>query len=79
MSTTRIDVEGVSVSPDHYIGGRRVPSARTFEDRSPLDWSLKIGDFARGDALTAEAAVSAAAEAFPAWATACWHPHSASG
>ncbi len=67
-STARIDVEGVSVSPDHYIGGRRVASARTFEDRSPLDWTLKIGDFARGDALTAEAAVSAAAEAFPGWA-----------
>ena len=68
MSTTRIDVEGVSVSPNHYIGGRRVASTRTFEDRSPLDWTLKIGDFARGDALTAEAAVSAAAEAFPGWA-----------
>ena len=70
MSTGRIDIDGVSVSPDHYIGGRRVSSAGTFEDRSPLDWSLKLGDFARGDATTAGHAVTAAAEAFPAWAAA---------
>ena len=70
MSTARIDIEGVSVSPDHYIGGRRVSSPRTFEDRSPLDWSLKLGDFARGDAATAEQAVTAAVEAFPGWSTA---------
>ena len=35
----RVDVGGVSVSTWHYIGGRRVPSPTTFEDRSPLDWS----------------------------------------
>ena len=67
MTATRIDIEGVSVSPDHYIGGRRVASVRTFDDRSPLDWSLKLGDFARGDAGTAEQAVAAAAKAFPNW------------
>ena len=70
MTTARIDIDGVSVSPDHYIGGRRVASSRTFEDRSPLDWSLKLGDFARGDADTADRAVSAAAEAFPGWSAA---------
>ena len=63
MSSARIDIEGVSVSPDHYIGGRRISSIRTFDDRSPLDWSLKLGDFARGDAGTAEQAVAAAAAA----------------
>ena len=80
MNTPRIDIEGVSVSPDHYIGGRRVSSPRTFEDRSPLDWTRKLGDFARGDADTAERAVSAAADAFPDWSaagiserTACMH------
>ena len=67
MSKARIDIDGVSVSPDHYIAGRRVSSPRTFEDRSPLDWSLKLGDFARGDASTAEQAVSAAVGAFPDW------------
>ena len=64
----RVDVDGVSVSTDHYIGGERVSSPQTFEDRSPLDWSWKLADIARGDAATAAAAVTAAAGAFPAWA-----------
>ena len=70
MSRARIDIEGVSVSPDHYIGGRRISSPRTFEDRSPLDWSRRLGDFARGNTATADQAVTAAVEAFPAWAAA---------
>ena len=65
MTAPRIDIEGVAVSPDHYIGGRRVSSLWTFEDRSPLDWSSKLGDFARGDAAAANLAVSAAVDAFP--------------
>ena len=64
----RIDVDGVAVSPDHYIDGRRVRSAATFEDRSPLDWSQLLADVARGDAATADAAVTAAAAAAPGWA-----------
>jgi 5-carboxymethyl-2-hydroxymuconic-semialdehyde dehydrogenase len=67
-SSERLDVGGVAVSPDHFIGGRRVGSARTFEDRSPLDWTWKLGDVARGDAETADLALTAATEAFPAWA-----------
>ena len=69
MTAPRIDIDGVSVSPDHYIAGRRVPSARRFEDRSPLDWTRKLGDFAAGEAGTAEQAVSAAAKAFPDWSS----------
>lgn len=68
MTGTRVDVAGVQVATGHYIGGRRVGSPRTFEDRSPLDWSWKLADIARGDADTAAAAVGAAVEAFPAWA-----------
>jgi hypothetical protein len=64
----RADVGGVSVGTDHYIGGRRVASATTFEDRSPLDWSVTLADVARGDAHTADLAVSAAVDAFPEWA-----------
>jgi betaine-aldehyde dehydrogenase/5-carboxymethyl-2-hydroxymuconic-semialdehyde dehydrogenase len=64
----RVDVDGVSVSTDHYIGGERVPSASTFEDRSPLDWNWKLADVARGDADTANLAVASAVAAFPAWA-----------
>jgi acyl-CoA reductase-like NAD-dependent aldehyde dehydrogenase len=62
------DIDGVTVSTDHFIGGERVSSPTTFEDRSPLDWSIKLADVARGDASTADAAVSAAAAAFPGWA-----------
>jgi betaine-aldehyde dehydrogenase/5-carboxymethyl-2-hydroxymuconic-semialdehyde dehydrogenase len=64
----RVTVEGVAVSPDHLIGGERVPSPETFEDRSPLDWSWKLADIARGDANTAHAAVTAAVMAFRDWA-----------
>ena len=58
----------LAVSPDHYIGGKRVSSDSTFEVRSPLDWDWKLADIARGDALTADAAVTAAVDAFPGWA-----------
>lgn len=63
----RIMVEGVSVSPDHYIGGRRVGSPNSFETRCPFDWSNKLADVARGDEETAKIAVEAANAAFPAW------------
>ena len=45
-----------------------MPSPTTFEDRSPLDWSWKLADVARGDAATAHAAVTAAVMAFRTWA-----------
>ncbi|MEY4606754.1 MAG: hypothetical protein RLY45_1514, partial [Actinomycetota bacterium] len=65
---TRIDVGGVPVSTDHYIGGRRIASPATFEDRSPLEWSTKLADVSRGDAAIAAQAVAAAKAAFPDWA-----------
>lgn len=68
MMTERFDVGGVAVSGDHFIGGERIGSAETFETRSPLDWKQVLGTIARGDADTADAAVTAASEAFPAWA-----------
>jgi acyl-CoA reductase-like NAD-dependent aldehyde dehydrogenase len=64
----RVDVAGVSVSTDHFINGERVASGATFEDRSPLDWSLKLADVERGGPAEAEAAIGAARDAFPAWA-----------
>ncbi len=60
-------VEGVNVSPDHYIGGVRVRSEGTFTDVSPID-GRSLGEVARGGELEAGLAVAAAAEAFPAWA-----------
>ena len=64
----RIDIDGIAVSPDHFIGGRRVTSPETFETRCPFDWSRKLADMARGDAQTAGLAAEAASAAFPAWA-----------
>jgi len=66
--STRVDIAGVAISPDHLIDGERVGSPTTFEDRSPLDWSWKLADVAAGDADAADAAVTAASAAFPEWA-----------
>ncbi|HEX9762589.1 MAG TPA: aldehyde dehydrogenase family protein, partial [Acidimicrobiia bacterium] len=68
MPSARAEISSVAVSPDHFIGGKRVSSAARFETRSPLDWEWKLADVARGDALTADAAVTAAMGAFPDWA-----------
>ena len=66
-SGVRVDIDGISVSTEHFIGGKRVASADRFEVRSPLDWNLKLADMARGDAATADAAISAAVEGFGEW------------
>ncbi|MBF5092934.1 MULTISPECIES: aldehyde dehydrogenase [unclassified Novosphingobium] len=63
----RVSIEGVDVSPDHFIDGRRVASAETFETRCPFDWDRKLADVSRGDAGTAALAVEAATRAFPVW------------
>lgn len=67
MPSQRSEVSDIAVSPDHYIGGKRVSSDSTFETRSPLDWDWKLADVARGDALVADRAVTAAVDAFPGW------------
>jgi len=67
MSSPRVDVDGVSVSPDNYINGERIASSRTFEDRSPLDWTWKLADVARAGSVEADLAVTAAEAAFPSW------------
>ena len=64
----RVIIEGVNVSPDHFINGKRVSSTSTFESRCPFDWDRKLADVARGDAETAAMAAEAATAAFPIWA-----------
>ncbi len=64
----RFDVNGVSVSGDHYINGRRAPSPDSFETRSPMHWDIVLGKVARGNSDIADEAVKAATEAFPKWA-----------
>lgn len=63
----RVDIEGISISTDHFIDGKRVSSPHTFEVRSPLDWDWKLADVARGDAATAAAAIEAAQQGFDVW------------
>jgi 5-carboxymethyl-2-hydroxymuconic-semialdehyde dehydrogenase len=60
------EVAGVPVSPDHYIGGRRVTSPVTFEVRSPIDQRL-LGRVSEGTSGDVEAAIQAAQRAYPAW------------
>lgn len=61
-----ISIAGVDVDTRHWIGGRRVASAETFDDVSPVDGRL-LGQIARGGQAEADAAVAAARAAFPTW------------
>ncbi|MDE3009055.1 MAG: aldehyde dehydrogenase [Acidobacteriota bacterium] len=69
----RVEVAGVSVATGHFINNQRHDDTDTFEDRSPLDWSLKLADVSRGNAETADAALRAAHDAFPGWAALTTH------
>ena len=60
-------VAGVEVALDHWIGGERVTSPRSFSDRSPIDERL-LAEVAAGGVPEIDAAVRAARAAFPAWA-----------
>jgi len=62
-----LTVAGIEVSPDHFIGGERVTSERTFTDVSPID-EQPLGEVARGGQREADLAVAAATAASPAWA-----------
>jgi 5-carboxymethyl-2-hydroxymuconic-semialdehyde dehydrogenase len=63
---TTAEVAGVAVDTRHWIGGRRVASATTFEDVSPLDGAV-IAHVSRGGKAEADAAVAAARDAFVGW------------
>ena len=61
-----LEVAGIAVSPDHYIDGRRVASAETFELNCPID-QRSFGRISEGMAEHVEAAIQAALRAFPSW------------
>jgi aminomuconate-semialdehyde/2-hydroxymuconate-6-semialdehyde dehydrogenase len=61
-------VAGVDADTRHWIGGRRVGSAATFTDISPID-EQPIADIARGTSPEVTAAVQAAREAFGGWSS----------
>jgi acyl-CoA reductase-like NAD-dependent aldehyde dehydrogenase len=65
--SARVEIAGVSVSTEHWIGGARVGSDSTFTDISPID-ERALGEIARGGQREADLAVAAATNAFPAWA-----------
>lgn len=67
MSASSVNIAGVDVATDHYIGGRRVASKERFLDRSPIDGAA-LAEISAGGAAEADMAVTAARRAFPAWA-----------
>ncbi len=62
-----VEIAGVSVSTDHFIGGQRISSETTFTDLSPITME-PIAEVARGGPLEADLAIAAASDAFPGWA-----------
>lgn len=66
-ATDRIEVAGVDVSPDHFIGGERVAGDRRFEDISPIDGQV-IAEVAHAGEAEVDQAVRTAHDAFPEWA-----------
>jgi betaine-aldehyde dehydrogenase/5-carboxymethyl-2-hydroxymuconic-semialdehyde dehydrogenase len=67
QSKERIRIAGVDVSPDHYIGGKRISSDSAFQVISPIDESV-LGEVAAGSGHEVDLAVQAAKNAFPSWA-----------
>src|SRR5690242_4757296 len=63
---TAVEVAGVPVRTEHWIGGQRVASPATFTDRSPIDGQV-LAEISRGGPAEAAAAVTAARDAFGAW------------
>jgi 1-pyrroline-5-carboxylate dehydrogenase len=55
-----------------YINGRRLKADAQFDDRSPIDTSIKLGTFQKGDREHVKSAVAAARAAYPAWAAVSW-------
>ena len=54
------------------IDGKEKQAAETFEDHSPINTGMVLGIFQKGNARDADAAVSAAKRAFPAWSALPW-------
>lgn len=61
-----LNVAGITVSPHHYIDGQRVVSDETFDLFSPIDQRL-LGRVDEGLAEHVDAAITAAARAYPVW------------
>ena len=53
----------------NYIGGRWIDGPTWTANRNPSDLSDVLGEYAQADADQTQAAIAAAAQAFPAWST----------
>ena len=65
MSTTQTSIPQFA----NYINGEWAPVVKTFENRNPANTDEIVGLFAKGSAADIDAAVDAAAAAFPAWSS----------
>jgi 1-pyrroline-5-carboxylate dehydrogenase len=54
------------------IDGQEVKAGEIFEDYSPIDTSILLGKFQKGDASHAQQALTAARKAYRSWAAASW-------
>lgn len=54
------------------INGEEKKASEQFEDRSPINMDMVLGRFQKGNAQDADAAVTAAKQAFPAWGARPW-------
>ncbi len=66
MASPLLNVAGIAVSPDHYIDGRRVATTQRFDLHCPIDQGL-LGQVCEAGEAEVNAAIEAAARAFPAW------------
>lgn len=69
---TSVQIGGVDVSTEHFIGGQRVGSSSTFADHSPIDGS-HLADISQGKEVECRAAVTSAREGFAAWSVTSPH------
>ncbi len=67
VTGNRVEVAGIAVSTDHFIGGERVTSSERFDDLSPIDQRV-LAEVSRASADDIDRAVRAAHDSFPAWA-----------
>jgi 1-pyrroline-5-carboxylate dehydrogenase len=55
-----------------YIDGKHLKADSQFDDRSPIDTSVTLGTFQKGNREHVKSAVAAARAAYPAWAALSW-------
>ena len=55
-----------------YINGAHLKADAQFDDRSPIDTSIQLGTFQKGNREHVKSAVAAARAAYPAWAALSW-------